>query len=186
MPSHLRIHQPQQPSAVPLQNNFPSLCSIPPDLVSRLLLVFAENLTMSGFEVAGVILGAFPLVIYALDELTKQLSPSSSLKLKCKVYRMKLATQKLVFSNILEKLLVPLVADNETFPELLSSPEGEGWRDPRLANLLKKRLGHASPVFLECIERMGQVVRDMQRELSIDSGDIAGLIFTMSRNLQGG
>lgn len=127
---------------------------------------------MSGFEIAGVVLGAFPLVLSALEkyrELATRLGLWGKVHLEYKKWRDDLDFHQLLFTRQLRQLLLPLVVDDDKIRELLSSPGDHGWKDQSISNLLEERLGDSHQLYLEYINGIERVMGDINRELSIDS-----------------
>ncbi|KKY26420.1 hypothetical protein UCDDS831_g01495 [Diplodia seriata] len=96
---------------------------------------------MSGIEVAGLVLGAFPLLICAIDS-TKQVSK-------------------------LAELLVPLIPDDEEslLSELLAQPGCAVWKRPDLIKRLDKRLPSIRDEYLETMVALNDALEDLGEEL---------------------
>ncbi len=127
---------------------------------------------MSGFEVAGVVLGAFPIVLSALEkyrELATRLGLFYRIHLEYKKCRDDLNFHQISFTRQLRQLLLPLVVDDDKIRELLTSPGGDSWRDQSISNSLKGRLGDSHQLYLEYIHGIERVMGDISRELSVDS-----------------
>ncbi len=127
---------------------------------------------MSGFEVAGVVLGAFPLVLSALEkyrELATRLGLWGKIHLEYKKWRDDLDFYQILFTRQLRQLLLPLVTDDDKIRELISSPGGDSWKDQSISNLLEERLGDSYQLYLEYIKGIERVMDEIGRELSIES-----------------
>ncbi len=127
---------------------------------------------MSGFEVAGVVLGAFPLVLSALEkyrEIATRLGLWGKVRLEYKKWRDDLDFHQILFTRQLKQLLLPLVADDDKIRELLSSPGGDSWKDQSISNLLEERLGDSHQLYLQYINGIERVMGEISQELSIDS-----------------
>ena len=127
---------------------------------------------MSGFEVAGAVLGAFPLVLCALEkylELATRLGLFYKIRLEYKKWRDDLEFHQLVFTRHLRQLLLPLVVDDDKIRELLSSPGSDSWKDQSISLLLENRLGNSHQLYLEYISGIERVMGDINQELSSDS-----------------
>ncbi|KAK0709991.1 hypothetical protein B0T26DRAFT_755112 [Lasiosphaeria miniovina] len=130
---------------------------------------------MSGFEVAGLVLGAFPIAITALDkyrEIATRLGVFFKIQLEYKRWRDDLEFHQLVFTRHLRQLLLPLVADDDKIAELLSAPGGDSWRDDAIAKLLQKRLRDSYELYFEYIKGIKRVMADINQELAVDSAAI--------------
>ncbi|KAK0631100.1 hypothetical protein B0T17DRAFT_488289 [Bombardia bombarda] len=130
---------------------------------------------MSGFEIAGAALGAFPLAIHALDqyrEVAARLGLFFKIRLEYKKCRDDVHFHQLTFSRHLRQLLLPLVADDATIADLLSDPGGQKWKDPKIAELLETRLQESYGLYLEYIKGIRQVMDEINRELAVDTGSV--------------
>lgn len=149
---------------------------------------------MSGVEVAGLILGAFPLTISALEhyrETAETLGifwkvntrlylfhpPSNLLVLigyyiqirrSYKTWIHGLNICKLAFEQNLEEFLLPLIADEEELQQLIAEPHGPAWKNPELEKRLRQRLPKSYDLYLESIERIQDVMIDLKSELGMD------------------
>jgi hypothetical protein len=140
---------------------------------SSILAVPSESLTKSAFGVTGAVLRNMSRARSSFEELLKltaHLSPSSYfLRKEYDSYATLLERRQMALLDALQLLFTTLLDDTDTNAKLLlSSPEAEGWRDPRLASLLKTRLANEHRAFLECMEKMGEVVGELQLDLSHD------------------
>ncbi|KAI1413448.1 hypothetical protein F5Y13DRAFT_29788 [Hypoxylon sp. FL1857] len=128
---------------------------------------------MSGFEVAGVVLGAFPLAIEALEKY-REVSKRVGLFYKIRVEYIKcehnLKFHRASFSGHLRRLLLPLIEDDNKIKDLLSNPGGNFWKDQETIDLLQHRLGEESyGLFVDCIEGVNEVMGKLNSELVLDS-----------------
>ena len=146
------------------------------DLAQRLLKDSQVSLvTMSGFEVAGVVLGAFPIAITALDkyrEVATRLGLFFKIQLEYKKWRDDLEFHRLLFARHMRQLLLPLVADDDKIKVLLAAPAGVAWQDPSIASLLEKRLGESYELYFEYMKGIKRVMNDINLELAVDSNSV--------------
>lgn len=110
---------------------------------------------MSGIEVAGLILGLYPLVVSALEQYRHVYKAAGLLTRFESEYRKTLddvKDEQLFFRMTLEELLLPL-STNESFDEgdlegLLSDPTVSGWNNEDIQFALQERLGRAYERFV--------------------------------------
>ncbi|KAF7558495.1 hypothetical protein G7046_g5664 [Stylonectria norvegica] len=138
---------------------------------------------MSGFEVAGIVLGAFPLAISALEkyrEVAKRLGLFRNIRLEYKRCRDALVYQQLIFKRHLKQLLLPLVADDDDskIAKLLSDPGGDMWKESSIADLLEERLQESYELYLEYIKGMGRVMDELNQELAAESQPVQDSVTT--------
>lgn len=126
---------------------------------------------MSGFEVAGIVLAAFPLAISALNkyrEVATRLGLFYKIQLEHKKWLDDLEFHQLLFSRHLRQLVLPLVVDDDKIKELLSNPRGDGWRDRNIAAALASRLGDSYELYFKYVSGVKGVVDDINHELAVD------------------
>lgn len=127
---------------------------------------------MSGLEIVGVVLGAFPLAITALDkyrEVATRLGLWYKIKLEHKKCRDQLHFHRVTLTSHLRQLLLPLVVDDAMIEKLLSRPGGDEWKDDSIARLLEKRLRDSYQLYLDYIQGMERVMIELCEKLAADS-----------------
>lgn len=103
--------------------------------------------SMSGVEIAGLVLGAFPVAVQLIQGYQEGCKPlvdwrrfqATYLRLKQGLNR-----QWTRFDNNVRILLLPLVNSDEELEELLKKPGGPAWKDQDLEDALRRRLSHNS------------------------------------------
>jgi hypothetical protein len=127
---------------------------------------------MSGFEAAGIVLGAFPIALSAVEkyrESATRLKLFSKIRLEYKKCRDDLAFHQLMFTTNLRKLLSSLPLDTSKIDELLAAPGAEGWKEEPVAELLQKRLDGSFELYLDYVKHLQTAMEDVNRELAVDS-----------------
>lgn len=121
---------------------------------------------MSGLEIVGVVLGAIPICVIALDAYIKGTEQRRRLK-ECRYdlisLRRVLTTHHSILENTCRSLLTGLVSD-KTLEQLVKSPNSKGWGHRAIAKALEKKLGAS---FQPCLEALDDVYAELQtlREL---------------------
>lgn len=126
---------------------------------------------MSGLEVAGVVLGAFPLLISVLEHYREASELATDWWKVKRVYKRckdDLKFYRLFYEGTIEKLLLPLIVNNEELELLLGNPMGPKWKDPALEIQLKERLGKSYELYLETIKDINMSVQDIQEHMGLD------------------
>lgn len=102
---------------------------------------------MSGFEIAGVVLGAIPLLIEGLKAYgngVKAIQNALHHEIVVQDLLTSLDTGLTIYRSSCEELLNSLIlADNEMY-ELLSDPYGDKWKDEGLCESIRDRLGETA------------------------------------------
>ncbi|MCJ1393441.1 hypothetical protein MMC18_006316 [Xylographa bjoerkii] len=118
---------------------------------------------MSGFEIVGVILGVYPIIVdaLALYKATKAGNRAASLSRNLK-------TESIIFGEFVYHLLAPNVSlDELTRLKDPKSPDLELWKDATLHAHLKDRLGsEKAEVVVEILQEIHALLRSLELELS--------------------
>ena len=125
---------------------------------------------MSGIEIAGIILGAFPLLISALEhyrETAEVLEDWWQIKKEYKKCKNEIKIKELGFENNLERFLLPLIVDDHDIAALITDPGGEKWKDPDLELKLKSRLPKSYDLFLDTISEINATMDGLKDELGV-------------------
>lgn len=131
----------------------------------------SKLLRMSGLEVAGAVLGAFPMALIAFEkyrEATRRFGRFDNIRLEYKKYRDTLKFHHVTFTNHLRQVLLPLPLGDDMIEELLSAPGGDGWNEPTTANHLQKRLLGSYGPYLEYVNEIKCILDRIHRELAIN------------------
>ncbi|KAL6879175.1 hypothetical protein J3F83DRAFT_725360 [Trichoderma novae-zelandiae] len=127
---------------------------------------------MSGFEIAGIALGAFPIALSALEayrDIAQRLGLFHKIRLEYKKWRDDLEFYKVAFTRNLRQLLLPLVADDERIRELLLDPGGGCWKEESLAEVFERRLQESYQLYMQYIQNIKGILDEINRELAIGS-----------------
>jgi hypothetical protein len=139
---------------------------------------------MSGFEVAGVILGSIPIVISALEFYIRGLGPIRRWRrftLGLESLVLKLGTEEAKLQNVCEKLLRDIVPDDQIEP-MLMEPFGPLWKDPRTVDRIRRRLWRHLKLFEANVRQMNDAVEEMKQKLNIGPD---GKVSTPLRRMSG-
>ncbi len=127
---------------------------------------------MSGFEIAGVILGAFPILISALEGyrlLAKRVGLWYNIRQEYQKCKNEVNAQRVAFIGNLRRLLFTLAVDDARVSRLLADPGGDEWNDTGLAHQLRDHLRDSHDVFLGTIEDMKRTIGELKKEITIDA-----------------
>lgn len=132
----------------------------------------AKELKMSGLEVAGLALGAFPIAIEILGkyrEVARRLGFWYKIAAEHKKCDSQLKFHKLLYVSNLKKLLLPLAGLDDThIDEMLQNPGGKCWSEARTAEYLEKRLGDSHEIYLQCMAEFKEWLQAMNHHLAFD------------------
>lgn len=122
------LTSPSQPTSRALSKLINAGCSIISTAIPIIFANLHDIVAMSGIEVAGLVLGAFPLLIKSLEyhrEMADAAGVFWKIKREYRKWAHDLEMCNLAFSGNLQSLLLPLVADDDAIKELLADPGGK-------------------------------------------------------------
>lgn len=111
---------------------------------------------MSGIEIAGLILGAIPLVIAALEHHEKVTKPMRILaKYQGEFFRAltALRSEHALFEQNVELLLGPITTARE-LTDMLDNTNSSFWSEPRIILALQNHLGRAYPAYVRTVSEI--------------------------------
>jgi len=130
---------------------------------------------MSGLEIAGVLLGAFPLIISGLEhwrDVAKVGGFFWRIRKEYTACRREVQFYEIVYKRNLKELLLPIVEDLDEVSRLVSNPGGDSWKDDALEKRLEKRLQESYQLYMEIICEMNERAEDLRKELAIDKSTV--------------
>ena len=125
---------------------------------------------MSGFEVAGVVLGSLPLVISAIEHyatLVQTIKRSIKYEIELKSLKHDLDAESLIFLDTLERVLDGLIPASQ-LEEQLNDPASPLWQDDSLNERLRGRLGRSYSVFTDTVKDMNATIQEIIQRLDLD------------------
>jgi hypothetical protein len=126
---------------------------------------------MSGLEIAGVLLGAFPLIISGLEHWRDVAKVGGFYWRVRKEYtkcRSDVEFHELVYKRNLKELLLPILSDTDEVNQLVSDPGGEQWTDNVLQTRLEERLLDSYALYMGVINEMIQTAEELKKELGFN------------------
>lgn len=125
---------------------------------------------MSGLEIAGIVLGAFPVLTQGLKQFREWAKTAEHFKhihLEYNRWLSELGVQELYFKNHLKTLLLPTLIDDARIRALLADPSGPGWKEETVVAAIRTRLGDGFELYLQCLEGMHDTLQEMREELPL-------------------
>ena len=101
---------------------------------------------MSGVEAAGLVLGAFPIVVQLIHGYKEGCQPLRHWKNFGSTFQtlmQGIRYQETRLQMNVRMLLLPLVDDDEEVERLLRAPRGVAWKNRELEEALQRRLSHS-------------------------------------------
>jgi hypothetical protein len=135
---------------------------------------------MSGIEIAGLVLGAIPLVLASLEFYADGIAVTKrylKFKHEFKSMLVELKTENTMCINSITMLLIGVVKPKE-MNDFLEDPCGDKWKDPKFEKKLKERLGTTYESYLDTITEMNNVAIVFKQRLKLnDSGQVGSMTF---------
>jgi hypothetical protein len=127
---------------------------------------------MSGFEVAGIVLGSIPIVIEGCKFFLRAIQDRRVLRKRYYTNELSrwigiLETEQALLKNVCAKLLNGL-APSERVRELVSDPLSPLWQDPILRDSVDARLAGSGKVFSANLKDISEAIEEMKQLLGIE------------------
>ena len=133
---------------------------------------------VTGVEEAGLVLAVFPLVLDGLSHWLEGVHKGKRwwrIRLQLKNYKLRLQSQRVVYQNTLELLLVDIVQADD-IAAMLAEPGGDVWKRAEYDSLLHRRLGGAYETFFENLNFMLTTLSEVKKKLGIEVGKVSQTI----------
>jgi hypothetical protein len=127
---------------------------------------------MSGFEIAGVVLGSVPIIVQACQFYVKLIEDSHILRRRYYIRELRsrvrtLNVEYVRLQNVCEKLLLGLVPTSQ-IEILIADPLGDAWRDASVQQSINARLLRGGSAFSETLEDMLDAITTLKKKMGID------------------
>ena len=130
---------------------------------------------MSGIEIAGLVLGGFPLLVSAAELYKEGWEPL----MRWKRFRTEflrfidaIDIEKQLFDQMLERFLISAEVSQDELQHFLTDPNYHGWHREDLAMTLKSRLGNSYGAFVGSIRTMNELMAELESMLSLKDGKV--------------
>ncbi|KAF1948435.1 hypothetical protein CC80DRAFT_498210 [Byssothecium circinans] len=130
---------------------------------------------MSGLEIAGVLLGTFPLIITGLEHWRDVAKVGGFFWRVRKEYttcRREVQFHEILYKRNLKELLLPLVNDAGEVARLVGDPGGKDWSSKALQERLEGRLQESYGLYMEIIRDMNETAEELRKELALDKATV--------------
>lgn len=130
---------------------------------------------MSGLEIAGVLLGTFPLIISGLEHWRDVAKVGGFFWRVRKEYtkcRSDVQFHEILYKRNLKELLLPIVNDADKVARLVGDPGGKDWSSKALQECLEGQLQESYGLYMEIIREMNETAGELRKELSLDKATV--------------
>lgn len=136
------------------------------------------RIDMSGIEIAGLVLGSFPIMLNCLEYYREGLEPLDNwlhFRKHFIAFVDEIEHQMMRYTENMIRLLDPIVKDNDSLVALVHDTADPRWTDDQgtLDKLVKNRLTSEHGRFLRIMHRMDETVRALKKFLGIKDGDVS-------------
>jgi hypothetical protein len=126
---------------------------------------------MSGIEVAGIVLGAIPIILAGLQFYAEGVRVTTRyLKYEKGVEDLisQLKTEHTIYSNSIELILDGVVKHKE-IKDFLANPAGDRWKEPIFTAKLRKQLGSSCSSYIDTINHLVTILERFKTRLRLDA-----------------
>ncbi|KAK1750889.1 hypothetical protein QBC47DRAFT_435380 [Echria macrotheca] len=125
---------------------------------------------MSGFEVAGVVLGALPLVVKAVEAYITFIRDWGKIPSELKSIHRHLTTERSKFYNVCDQLLCDVVQQKD-IEAMLKDPFGPLWQAEDTNKRIRRRLWNSYEPFSATVREIHDALNTIQIKLNIHISD---------------
>ena len=130
---------------------------------------------MSGIEIAGLVLGSFPIILNCLDYYREGFEPLEewwSFRTHFIAFVDDINHQMMRYNGNMTRLLDPVIVDNDSLTSLVQNAKDPRWTDGSLTLLLEQRLTSELARFFRIIQRMEEEIGSLKKLLGIKDGEV--------------
>ncbi|KAF9769108.1 hypothetical protein IL306_013522 [Fusarium sp. DS 682] len=125
---------------------------------------------MSGFEVAGIVLGSIPLVISALEAYSKFMRDWGKATSELRSLHRQLSTEQIKLRNVCQ-LLISDVVPQQDIEQMLANPFGPLWIVKETNDKIRKRLWDAYGPFEDTVAEIRETLENIMERLRVHISD---------------
>ncbi|KAF5708852.1 hypothetical protein FGLOB1_6221 [Fusarium globosum] len=122
---------------------------------------------MSGFEVAGIVLGTLPLVVTALEAYSNFLRDWGKAPAELRSLNRQLSTERVRLCNVCEQLISDVVSHRDIEP-MLQDPFGPLWQAKETNDRIRRRLWDSYGPFEDTVKEVEEALQSVMLRLRID------------------
>ena len=133
---------------------------------------------MSGVEIAGLVLGAIPLLIAALEHYETFIGPAKAFakffgELDRTIRELKLV--RFTFEQSIEVLLRPCVVDDQELEQMIGNTQHALWQDSAIEKEMRRTLGKAYAIYMMVVHEIESIMLEIAMSLNnIHGGEDLG------------
>lgn len=121
---------------------------------------------MSGFEVAGIVLGSIPIIVTAIEAYINFMRDWGKVTAELKSLNRQLTTERAKLYNVLDQLLGNMVPQRDIEP-MLQNPMGPLWQAKETNDKIRRLLQDSYTPFEETVLEIQDILEDIMRRLKV-------------------
>lgn len=121
---------------------------------------------MSGFEVAGIVLGTFPLLVSALEAYCSLMRDWGKAPSELKSLNRQLTTERAKLYNVCDQLISDVVPQRDIEP-MLQDPFGPLWQAKETNEKIRRRLWGSYEPFEDTVQEVGEALDSVMQRLRV-------------------
>lgn len=121
---------------------------------------------MSGFEVAGIVLGSIPIIVTAIEAYINFMRDWGKVATELKSLNRQLTTERAKLYNVLDQLLGDMVPQRDIEP-MLQNPMGPLWQAKETNDKIRRRLQDSYTPFEKTVLEIHDILEDIMRRLNV-------------------
>ena len=127
---------------------------------------------MSGFEIAGIALAIFPVVVNGLEHFVQGVQTIKDwrrYRIKLKDYAGMMESARVFYLDTLEELLNGIVQSEDEMEALMVNPGGTHWKQPYYEGQLKQRLDRSYDAYFRTLKMMIDSLTKLCEKLGVST-----------------
>lgn len=144
-----------------------ALQQLPRTTILSLIKVVVAAVAMSGFEIAGLIIGTIPLVVTAVEAYISFMKDWGKTTSELRSINRQLTTERAKLYNVLEQLLGDIVSQEDVEP-MLEDPFGPSWKTDQANSGIRRRLRDSYGPFEQTVLEVQEALVDVMGRLSVE------------------
>lgn len=121
---------------------------------------------MSGFEVAGIVLGTIPLLVSALETYSKLMRDWGKAPSELRSLNRQLSTERAKLYNVCD-LLISDAVSHQDIESMLLNPFGPLWKVKETNDKIRRRLWDAYKPFEETVMEVDEALQSIMQRLRV-------------------
>lgn len=131
---------------------------------------------MSGFEIAGIVLGGLPLLnegVKAAKSYFEELGRWWEFRTDFEAFVRAIEFEEVIYGQNLDMLLRAIELSDKEYWSLRNSHTSNLWHHPDIMSKLRLHLGEALPLFITMLKELNRDIDELWKLLPIENGKVS-------------